>query len=264
MTDTRYIEAYYSRDNEDARLSSRNGSVEYLTTMRYIQRCVSPGASILEVGAGTGRYSLSLARMGYKVTAVELVAHNIEVFKRHLLPADDIALYQGNALDLSRFEDNAFDAVLLLGPLYHLYNDDDKCAALCQAKRVLKPDGTLFAAYCLNEATVIQWAFADDGQNMLDCMARGMLTPDYKCISKPEDLFEMVRSEDITRLNARCGLIRQTLVGTDMFTKFIAERVDAWRDEVFNAYLAYHFSICERSDLIGLGNHALDILKKAE
>lgn len=260
--DTHYLEQYYGAYQEDARLTYRHGSVEFLTTLRYIRSFAPKGCRVLEIGAGTGRYSLALAREGYNVTAVELVRHNIDVFRANMLPSDDITLMQGDALDLSRFADDTFDAVLLLGPLYHLYTDADKCQALLEAKRVMKPGGTLFAAYCLNDATMIQYCFDGDGQNMLDCLQKGMLTADYKCVSKPVDVFEMVRTEDIDRLNALCGLIREKLVGTDMFTRFIDERVDAWREEVFAAYLDYHFAICERADLMGLGNHALDILKK--
>ncbi len=257
-----FLEEYYNKKDENARLLAPNGQVEYLTTMRYIDRYVRPGSRILEVGAGTGRYSIALSRAGHRVTAVELIQHNIDVFKSQLRPEDDIALSQGNALDLSRFPDGCFDAVLLLGPLYHLYSDEDKCRALNEAKRVLTPDGTLFAAYCLNKATIIQFCFKDDGRNMLDCMEKHMLTEDFQCISTPADLFEMVRIEDIDRLNEKCGLKRVQIVGADTFAHYLRDRIDGWSKEVFDAFLAYHFSVCERADLLGVSNHALDILKK--
>ena len=66
--DQQYLDAYYSQRDENARLVSRRGSVEYLTTMRYIHRFIRPGSRILEVGAGTGRYSIALAREGFQVT----------------------------------------------------------------------------------------------------------------------------------------------------------------------------------------------------
>ena len=167
-----YLEAYYNSRDENARLLSNHGRVEYLTTMRYIERYVQPGSRILEVGAGTGRYSIALARAGHHITAVELIQHNIDVFKNQLKSGDDIDIHQGNAMDLSAFDDDSFDAVLVLGPLYHLYSDADKCAALNEAKRVVKKDGTIFAAYCMNEATMIQFCFQGDGQNMMDCLEK--------------------------------------------------------------------------------------------
>ena len=257
-----YLEQYYNLRDENARLISRHGSVEYLTTMRYINRYVKPGSRILELGAGTGRYSIALSRAGHRVTALELIGHNIDVFKEQLNENDSIDIVQGNAMDLSAFADESFDAVLILGPLYHLYNDQDQCAVLSEAKRVLAPDGVIFAAYCMNEATMIQFCFKGDGQNMLDCLEKHMLTPNYQCISTPADLFQMVRVEDMDRLNALCGLKLEKRVAVDLFTEYIRDRVDSWSDQVFEAYLQYHFSICERPELLGITNHVLDILKK--
>ena len=64
---------YYSNYDEEGRLLSKHGQVEYLTTMRYIEKYLQPGMRILEVGAATGRYSHALAQCGYQVDAVELV-----------------------------------------------------------------------------------------------------------------------------------------------------------------------------------------------
>ena len=73
MDTLKILTEYYSNYDEEGRLMSRHGKVEYLTTMRYIERYLVPGTRILEIGAATGRYSHTLARMGYTVDAVELV-----------------------------------------------------------------------------------------------------------------------------------------------------------------------------------------------
>ena len=76
-----YLEEYYNNCDEDGRLLSRHGQVEYLTTMKYIRESLVglSDPKILEVGAGTGRYSVTLAKQGLKVTAVELIPHNLEI-----------------------------------------------------------------------------------------------------------------------------------------------------------------------------------------
>ena len=81
-----YLEEYYNHYDEEGRLLSRHGQVEYLTTMRYIKECLEGVADpgILEVGAGTGRYSVALAKQGLRVTAVELIEHNLEILKSKL------------------------------------------------------------------------------------------------------------------------------------------------------------------------------------
>ncbi|MCI9443840.1 MAG: methyltransferase domain-containing protein [Oscillospiraceae bacterium] len=258
-----YITDYYNSYNEDARTKSRHGSVEFTTNMKYIRAYVAQGGKILDVGAGTGVYSMALAMDGYDVHALELVEHNIEVFRANLRESGaDIPLEQGNALDLSRFADGSFDAVILFGPLYHLYSKEDKLTVLREAKRVLKPDGHIFAAYCMNEATIIQYAFKGDGSNMMDCLTKGLLTADYHCISEPAEIFEQVRLEDIDELNRETGLKRVKIVSSDLFTHYIQDRVDNFSDEVYQAYIKYHLAICERPDLLGVTNHSLDILVK--
>ncbi len=261
--DTSYIRDYYNNYNEDERTRSRHGSVEFITNMKYIRQYTPQGAKILDVGAGTGVYSIALAMDGYDVHAIELVEHNIEVFRENLRACGaEIPLEQGNALDLSRFPDESFDAVLLFGPLYHLYTKEDKLTVLREAKRVLNPDGHIFAAYCMNEATIFQ-CFCGNGPDMLDCLAKGMLTADYKCISKPADLFEMVRLEDIDELNREAGLKREKIVASDLFTHYFGDKLPAFSEDLYRVYLNYHLSVCERPDLIGATNHSLDILTKA-
>ena len=123
-----YIEDYYNSYDEEGRLLTQHGKVEFLTTMKYINECLDGMAEpkILEVGAGTGRYSVTLAKKGYNVTAVELVEHNLSKLKSKLDGSENITAVQGNALDLSAFGDNTFDLTMVLGPMYHLYRNITK------------------------------------------------------------------------------------------------------------------------------------------
>jgi len=97
---------------------------------------------------------------------------------------------------------------------------------------------------------------------MLDCLTKGMVTADYHCISQPADLFEMVRLEDIDRLNQKAGLERVKIVASDLFSLYIRDQIDSFSDSAYHAYINYHLSVCERGDLIGATNHSLDILRK--
>ena len=257
-----YLEEYYNNYDEDGRLLSRHGQVEYLTTMRYIQECLEgiSAPTILEVGAGTGRYSVTLAKQGLHVTAVELIEHNLEILRTKLDGTEPITIFQGNALDLSRLSDNAFDLTMLLGPMYHLYTNEKKLKALSEAVRVTKPGGHILVAYCMNDPTVIQYVF---GLNHLcEVMDLNMLTSDWHCISEPKDLFEMVRTEEIADLDAAVPVKRIKLVATDGATNYMREQIDAMDDDAFGKWLDYHFTICERQDLIGASHHTLDILRK--
>lgn len=257
-----YIEEYYKNHDEDGRLLSRHGQVEYLTTMKYIEEILSgiPDPKILEVGAGTGIYSVALAKQGLDVTAVELVEHNLEVLKSKLNGSEHITAIQGNALDLSAFDDNTFDLTMVLGPMYHLYSKNDKLRALYEAIRVTKPKGYILVAYCMNEPAIVQYVF---GSNHLhEVMDLNILTSDWHCISTPKELFEMIRTEEIADLNAHVPVNRIKLIATDGATNYMRDKIDAMDDETFNKWMEYHMTVCERQDLIGASHHTLDILQK--
>ena len=256
------LEEYYNSRDEEKRLLSQHGQVEYLTTMKYIHECISCFASpsILEVGAGTGRYSIALAKEGYSVTAVELVPHNLDVLKSKLDGSEPIIAIQGNALNLSTFQDRAFDLTMLLGPMYHLYTLEDKVRALSEAVRVTKPGGYILVAYCMNEPTIIQYVFL--ANHLKDVMeTNALLTEDWHCKSEPKEIFELVRTEDISILNSKFPLDRIKLVATDGAAHYLSGLIDEMDQYTFTKWMEFHFATCERQDLIGASNHTLDILK---
>ena len=256
-----FLESFYNNYDEEGRLLSRHGQVEYLTTMKYIHECAShfSSPSILEVGAGTGRYSIALAKESYSVTAVELVQHNLDVLRSKLDGSEPLTAMQGNALDLSAFRDNSFDLTLLLGPMYHLYTFKDKLQAMSEAVRVTKPGGYVLVAYCMNEPTIIQYVFL--GGHLNEVAKMNMLTDDWHCKSEPKEIFELVRTEDIAELDAAVPVKRIKLVAADGATNYMREFIDAMDDETFAKWMEYHFTICERQDLIGASHHTLDILQ---
>ena len=252
---------YYGSYDEEGRLLSKHGSVEFLTTMRYIEKYLRPGMRVLEIGAATGRYSHALAQRGFEVDAVELIQHNIDIFREKTQPGEKVTIRQGNAKELSFFDDDTFDITLLLGPMYHLYTVDEQKQALAEAIRVTQKDGIVFAAYCGNDATMVQYCFGrgmlklEHYQNLVDMET-------FKASSDPAELFQLYRREDIDRLMEAFAVKRLHYVGTDMATNYMRETVDAMDEAFFQLYLKYHFSVCERQDMVGTSHHILDIFQK--
>jgi len=255
------LDKYYSRGKEDSRLLSRHGKVEFLTSIRYIEKYLKPSDRILEIGAGTGRYSLALADKGNSVDAVELTEYNIRIFNSNIKPEHKIKLYQGNVLDMNFIPDNSYDITLLLGPMYHLYTDADKRRALSETLRVTKPGGIIFAAYCIQDASIIQYGF--QGWNMKELWEKNLLDPQtFRTISNPDEIFELHRKEDIDGLMKNFPVERLHYVAADLFTQYMRPAIDAMDDETWKWYLDYHFTICERPDMAGISNHVLDISRK--
>lgn len=90
MKINQHLVDFYNNYDEDCRLEPKHGTVEFLTTMIYIEKYLKPGNRVLEIGAGTGKYSHALARQGYTVDAVELIEHNIELFRKNTLADENI------------------------------------------------------------------------------------------------------------------------------------------------------------------------------
>ena len=261
METLQVLTEYYGNYDEDSRLLSKHGSVEFLTTMRYIEKYLCPGMRICEIGAATGRYSHTLARRGYLVDAVELIAHNIDVFKANTQSGENVRIFQGNAKNLDMLDDDTYDITLLLGPMYHLFTVPEQLQALSEAIRVTKKGGVVFAAYCGNDATMVQYCF---GKGMLKLQKyRDLVDPvTFKASSDPAELFELYRKEDIDSLMSAFPVKRLHYVGTDMATNYMRAAIDEMDEELFDLYLKYHFTICERSDLVGASHHILDVFRK--
>lgn len=261
METLKALTQYYGNYDEDNRLNTRYGMVEFLTTLRYVEKYLQPGMRILEIGAATGRYSHYFARQGYPVDAVELIAHNIEIFKQNTAPGENITITQGNARELQGFGDNTYDITLLLGPMYHLFTEEEKLQALSEAIRVTKKGGIVFSAYCMGDASVLMYGFGKG--KIHEIMEKCMLDPvTFKAFSQPWDLFELHRKEDIDALRSRFPVTQLHFLATDGYANHMRQTMEEMDEDTFRLFLRYHFATCERLDMIGYSNHTLDIFRK--
>jgi SAM-dependent methyltransferase len=194
---------------------------------------------------------------------VELIEHNIEVFRQKLQLEDKITITQGNALDLSMFSDATYNITLLLGPLYHVYNHDDKHKIISEALRITKRGGIIYAAHLTADSTILEGGFRNNRFNVKDFIEKGLLDGEtFVARSEPEYLFEIVRKENIDELMVDFNTTRLHYVSADCYANHMKEAINNMDEETFNLYLKYHFTICERSDMVGLSHHVLDIFRK--
>ncbi len=247
---------YYNKFNEDKRLNTRHGKVEFITSIKYIEKYLKSDSKIIDIGAGTGKYSIYLSNKGYDVTAVELVKHNLRMIEKN----SSVKAYLGNALDLSKFEDNSFDITILFGPMYHLISKNEKIKALEEAKRITKKNGYIFIQYCMNDYAVIMHGFIDN--NILKSKCENKIDDNYHVISNNKDLYSYVRLEEIDELNKIVGLKRIKIINTDGPANYIRSSLNKLSEEEFKLFIDYNLKICERKELLGSGYHITDILKK--
>ena len=233
--------------DEDLRLLSKHGSVEFLTTIHYIEKYLKEGFSILEVGAGTGRYSLYFADKGYKVNSIDFVEHNINILKSHIKDGMDINAEVGDALDLSRFDDN------------HLYTDEDVNKAVEEAIRVTKKDGILAFAYLTNDSIMISYALKKD--HLIDGY-NTVFDENFKIVSVPEEVFRAFYIDEFNEMMKKYNVDFLHSVATDGMSEQFKEKIDSLNDKEFEIWMKYHLSSCERKDLQGYSNHMLYLCKK--
>ena len=266
------LEKYYNKFKEDHRLTTRHGIVEFTVSMKHIHDCIEavrrnfsqceqvPNSEIkiLDVGAGTGRYSVALSREGFDVTAVELVAHNLEILRgKH----ENVKSWQGDARDLRFLADETFDITLLFGPMYHLHTDDDRLAALNEAKRVTKKGGFILVAYLMNEYAVLSYCFREG--KIKEVLEKGSLTQDFHTITNADDdLYSYTRLEDMARLNEKAGLARTKIFAPDGAADYMRRELNALSEEDFQHFIKYQMAVAERADLLGASSHTVDVLRK--
>ena len=256
-----YLSEYYKVKDENNRLVSKCGMIEYLTTMKYIDKYLKPEMCVLEIGAATGRYSHALAQKGYKVDAIELVESNIETFKRNTLKDENISITQGDAVDLSVFKSNTYDLTLLLGSMYHLFTVEDKLKALSEAIRVTKKGGIIFVAYCMSDPTILNFGFKKG--EIFDVINKGMVNIEtFETLSRPQDIIELSRKEDIDSLRNKFNVKQLHFVASDGYANHMKEIINEMDDKMYNLYIKYHLATCERQDMVGYSHHTLDIFRK--
>ena len=254
------INDFYTNYDEDSRLTRDNpGRLEFITTTHYIDRFLRPGMRILEVGAGTGRYSLHYARAGYQIDAIEYVGHNVEILRSHIEQGMNITAQQGDALDLSRFEDATFDVTLVLGPLYHLYTEEDQNRAISEAVRVTRPGGIVAIAYLTMDSIMTNWAL-DDG-NLITRFGIDF-DENFRIINTEEGVFASFYVNEFCQMMENHNISPLHNVATDGLSHHLKDRINALTEEEFAMWIKYHLATCERQDLQGYSSHMLYICRR--
>lgn len=250
------VQKLYEIFNEDSRLNrSKAGRVEFFTTVRYIEKYLKPGARILDIGAGAGEYSLYFAGKGYDVSALELSENNIRAFRKKIKETHRIDLVQGNAMDLSRYADESFDIVLLLGPLYHLKNDEDKKKCIAEAQRVCKPDGKIFFAFISNDMVILtEFSYRPDYFTAGDYDKKTFRVDDFPFVfHTPERARTLLKKSGVRILHE---------VASDGISELMEEKINAMDEPDYEQYLRFHFYICEKPEFLGMSNHLLFVGEK--
>lgn len=262
---------YYNRGREQERLTQGSGKLELARTQEIILRYLpKPPATVLDIGGGAGVYALWLAQMGYTVHLVDLMPLHIEQAMQAAAARPDFPLASaqvGNALELN-FPDACTDAVLLLGPLYHLTERSERVQALRETYRVLKPSGLVFTATISRFASFMDGLmrgyladlrFAElAGQDLVDGQHRnptgqsGYFTTAY--FHYPTEIQQEVTD---------AGLRHETTVAVEGPAGFMPDFDRFWDDETLRQRLLQFLRTIETDPaIIGATGHLLTVGRK--
>lgn len=254
------LSEYYDNSKEDRRLiRSRHGQLEYRVTMDQIHRFVNGDAKILEVGAGTGRYSIALAKEGFDVSAVELIPSNLNILKENSKDLNNIKAYEGDAIDLSRFDDDTFDVTLVLGPMYHLYDADEINMAIDEAIRVTKKEGVILFAFISIYATM----FSNYFKNNWTAGQEENYDEDYHIRHFKEQLFTGYDIDEFEGLFQNKTVEWITTVATDGMLEALEKRSDFMiSDEDFEKFFKWYLTYAQRREILAAASHLLYVCRK--
>lgn len=267
VDDIRDIADYYNRDPEREHRRLEENRLEFDLTWRYLENYLPSEGSILEIGAATGRYTLPLAQQGYGITAVDISPVQLQFSRGRIIGGglgQAVNFLVADARDLRAINKNDFDAVLLMGPLYHLVEEEDRKKALQEAHARLRKGGVIFSAFISRYGI-----FGDVLKNIPDVIEQreeirsvldlGRDTDDY-----PNEGFRAYCAEvpEIAPLHHGIGFENLALVGVEPAISADDESYNRLDDHLRQLWLDLLFEISTKESLIGASRHLLYVGRK--
>ncbi len=255
------VQAHYDRNAEREWERLERHRTEFAVTLRALRQFLPPPpAAILDVGGGPGRYAIALAAAGYRVTLTDLSEANLALAAEKAQAAG-VTLAQilpVNALDLSPLGTAVYDSVLLLGPLYHLLTAVERQQAVAEARRVLKPNGILFAAFITrfeplrNAAQGYPEWIVENREYVAQLLQTGVhdqahgFTNAY--FAHPDEIIPFMEAAGFTTLG---------LIGCEGIVAGHEEKINALQGEAWELWVDLNYRLGQDPTLRGAADHLL-------
>jgi len=269
QTISKYVQSMYDQQPHREWERMDRHRTEFAVTLRALDAYLPPPpARILDCGGGPGRYAIELARQGYVVTLFDLSAGclNLAEMKAQEAGVRLHAFEQGTAIDLSRFVDEEFDAILLMGPLYHLLEEKEQLQALQEGYRVIKPDGVCFAAFITRFAPV-RYAAAeeltlpiDQPEELERILSTGRLPPRGEEGSR--FVAHFAHPADVAPICQRPGFEVLEVMGVEGVVSMIEDGVNALSGSAWQTWVELNHRLAPEPSLHGAAEHLLAVLRK--
>lgn len=170
----------------------------------------------------------------------------------------NIKAIKGNAVDLRMYDENSFDITLVLGPLYHLYDESDIDKAIKEAIRVTKKGGKIFIAYITDDSVIYSYGVRKGHFKRI----KELCDDNWNIAKIKEEIFATFKVKDFSELILKYDVKEIETIATDGIAPNMAEYINKMDDEEYEMFVNYHLKNCNREDLIGYSSHVLEILEK--
>jgi 2-polyprenyl-3-methyl-5-hydroxy-6-metoxy-1,4-benzoquinol methylase len=257
------VARYYDEQIYEAEIARlpREFPVEMRITKRFLAKWIQPGMAVAETGVGGGEYSEWLVRRGCRVHLIDVSRRLLETAAAKAAGGGLLGATQASAASLSAFESESFDAMLLLGPLYHLLTAADRERAVAEAARVLRPGGLLFAAG-INRLCYLRELFRSAPNEVLNRaefherhLLDGNLDPEH---APPIGYAHLTGIEEFRAL-FRGRFVEEELAGVESFTGPWQASLNNLAPEVAEAWLDLVEQTARTPEALGHSDHYLFI-----
>lgn len=253
--DLKRNEELYKLFDEENRLKSRTGLVEKITTQREIDKLINTNSKVLDIGAGTGVYTIDLASKVKEVIAFEPSSSNFKTLEIKAKEFSNIKAYNKSSYDLEDLEDNYFDLVLIFGPMYHLSNEKDRKDVLKEVKRVCKNNGHILISYINHDMVLISESI---NYNLNIFSGPSYDSKKQRLIDRPFVFFKLNEAKQMIEDE---NIEIKEIIASDGYAEVLSNKLEEMTEESFRNYLDWHLSHCKDPETLGATNHLLFVCK---
>lgn len=260
------VEDYYDQNAQDEWERLTRHRIEFQVTLQALSEfLLPPPARLIDIGSGPGRYAITLAQRGYRVTLVDLSSGSLAMARQKATEAgvELEGFIHANALDLTSLPAESFDAALLLGPLYHLHKLEDRRTALEQARRLLRPDGLVFASFItrfagFRDAAVHGYSFVLDHPAYSEKLLATGIHDNGEGFT---DAY-FAHPDEVIPLGERAGFTTLRLMGCEGILAGHEEYVNSLSGADHDFWLDLNYRMAQDACLLGASDHLLYIGRK--
>jgi ubiquinone/menaquinone biosynthesis C-methylase UbiE len=255
------VESYYdSAASEEWGRLERHRTEFAVTLKAFAEHMPEPPGTVLDIGGGPGRYAVELAGRGHTVTLLDVSEQSLRIAETKAQEAGVslTACIHASALDMGMLDSATFDVVLLMGPLYHLLSQGERVRAVREALRVLRPGGTLFAAFITRFAPFrysaskdVSW-FSERRDYALEILESGVH-------DQPEGFTRayFAHPGEVIPLMQSCGAKTLALIGSEGILAGHENEVNALDGEAWQAWVELNYRLGQEPSLHGAADHLL-------